>query len=321
VRFGRALAAAVGLLVSAADAPPAGFDVVALGVQGGGDGGDLSSYLIHPADDPRGVTCDAGALVTGLQRARAAGAFGRPAPDVSDLLRTRVRGYLISHAHLDHLAGLLIAAPDDGAKPVYALASVIEAVSRDYLNWRAWPNFADRGPRPLRQYALRDLTPGVAIPLAGTAMSVTAFPLAHDGVESTAFLLRAGEASLLCLGDTGPDAVEKTGRLAALWTVVAEEVRARRLRAIIIEASYPDGRADDRLFGHLTPQWLIRSLEDLERRAGAGSLGGLPVIVNHIKYPADRPDRLRALIAKQLAAGRRLGTRFILPRQGNSWRF
>ena len=310
-----------GLLLIGAGLPPAGFEVVALGVQGGGDGGDLASYLIHPAGDPRGVACDAGSLVTGLRKAKAAGIFGRPGPTVADLLRTRVRGYLVSHAHLDHVAGLVIAAPDDSAKPVYALPSVNAAISRDYLNWRAWPNFADRGPRPLGQYRLQDLTAGAATPLAGTAMTVTAFPLAHDGVESTAFLLKAGAASLLCLGDTGPDAIEKTGRLSALWKAVADEVRARRLRAIIIEASYTDDRADDRLFGHLTPRWLVRSLEDLEREAGPGSLHGLPVIVNHVKYPADQPERLRAAITAQLAAANRSGLRFILPRQGQGWRF
>jgi 3',5'-cyclic-nucleotide phosphodiesterase len=317
----RALAAIlIGLLSIGASGPQAGFDVVALGVQGGGDGGDLASYLIHPAGDPRGVTCDAGTLVAGLQKARAAGAFGRPAADVRDLLRTRVRGYLISHAHLDHVAGLLIAAPDDGAKTVYALPSVNAAISRDYLNWRAWPNFADRGAKPIGQYKLQDLATGVATPLAGTAMTVTAFPLAHDGVESTAFLLRAGGTSLLCLGDTGPDPVEKAGALATLWQAVAAEVRQDRLRGIIIEASYPDDRADDRLFGHLTPRWLARSLEDLEQAAGAGSLSGLPVIVNHIKYPADRPDRLRATITRQLGAGNRIGVRFVIPRQGQYWR-
>ena len=315
-----ALAAAAGLLAVAADAPPARFEVVALGVQGGGDGGDLSSYLIHPAGDPRGVTCDAGTLVAGLQRAKAAGAFGRAAPEVRDLLRSRVRGYLISHAHLDHLAGLLIAAPDDSAKPVYALPSVNAVVSRDYLDWQAWPNFADRGVRPLGQYRLQDLAVGVATPVTGTGMTVTAFPLAHDGVESTAFLLRAGPASLLCLGDTGPDAVEKTRRLVALWRVAADEVKAHRLRAIIIEASYADDQADDHLFGHLTPRWLVRSLEDLERITGTQSLRGLAVIVNHIKYPADQPDRFRQTIAAQLAAHNRVGVRFILPRQGDHWR-
>ena len=29
------------------------------------------------------------------------------------VLTTRIKGYLISHAHLDHVAGLIIASPDD----------------------------------------------------------------------------------------------------------------------------------------------------------------------------------------------------------------
>ena len=36
-------------------------------------------------------------------------------------------------------------------------------------------------------------------------MSVTAFPLSHGGMESTAFLLESDGDGILCFGDTGPD--------------------------------------------------------------------------------------------------------------------
>ena len=40
-------------------------------------------------------------------------------------------------------------------------------------------------------------------------MTVTAFPLSHGGMESTAFLLESDGDALLCFGDTGPDAVRE----------------------------------------------------------------------------------------------------------------
>ena len=43
---------------------------------------------------------------------------------VGYVLTTKIKGYLISHAHLDHLAGLIIASPDDSNKTIYALPSV-----------------------------------------------------------------------------------------------------------------------------------------------------------------------------------------------------
>ncbi|MBV1691847.1 hypothetical protein KRR38_30305 [Novosphingobium sp. G106] len=76
---------------------------------------------------------------------------------------------------LDHVAGMLIASPEDSAKPIYALPSVSKALLDIYFNGEAWANFTDRGKAPLGKYKLVDLTPGKATPLVGTAI------FAHDG--------------------------------------------------------------------------------------------------------------------------------------------
>src|SRR5688572_25308563 len=108
-----------------------GFDLVVLGGLGGIQDGNLSAFLIHPHGDDRAVTCDAGTLVNGLRVADEKGAFAGlmvpgevPLSRVGYVLTTKIKGYLITHAHLDHLAGLVIASPDDGNKPIYALPSV-----------------------------------------------------------------------------------------------------------------------------------------------------------------------------------------------------
>src|SRR6516164_2305052 len=125
--------------VSAAD----GFDVVALGALGGIEDGNLSAWLIHPHDDDRAVTCDAGTLVNGLRVADEKGAFENvkvPADQALSragyVLTNKIKGYLISHAHLDHVAGLVIASPDDSSKPIYALPSVGADLVDHYFNWR-----------------------------------------------------------------------------------------------------------------------------------------------------------------------------------------
>ena len=69
-----------------------------------------------------------------------------------------------------------------------------------YFNWLAWPNFTDRGKAPqLKKYPLTDLAPATPTPLRNTSMTVTAYPLSHGGVESTAFLIESGPDALLCL--------------------------------------------------------------------------------------------------------------------------
>lgn len=286
-----------------------GFDVVSLGSLGGIQDGNLSANLIRPHGDDRAVTCDAGTLVNGL----------RVAGETRGL--DRIKGYLISHAHLDHVAGLIIASPDDGKKPIYALPSVNAALSETYFNWVAWPNFADRGKAPqLKKYALEDLKPGVATPLRDTKMNVTAFPLSHGGIESTAFLVESDDDALLCFGDTGPDAVEKTTRMHDVWMAVADKVKQHRLKAILIESSYTSDRPDNQLFGHLTPKWVLNSLHELDDLAGGRALKDLPVVVTHIKYvlAGEQPQKR---MLEELTAGNDLGVRFIIPRQGDRWHF
>ncbi len=185
------LALALALLAG----PPAfaggGFDVVTLGALGGIEDGNLSATLIHPHDDGRAVTCDAGTLVNGLRVANEKGAFDdvqvpadSPLSRVGYVLTDRIKAYLVSHAHLDHVAGLVIASPDDVAKPILALPSVNAALVESNFNWLAWPNFSDRGKAPqLKKFALHDLTPGTATAIKDTKMSVTAFPLSHGGIE------------------------------------------------------------------------------------------------------------------------------------------
>jgi len=305
-----------------------GFEVVALGARGGIQDGNLSAYLIRPAGDERAVTCDAGALVNGLKVADEKGVFdGIKVPEespngrIGHVLTEGIKGYLISHAHMDHIAGLIAASPDDSKKPIYALPSVNERIERNYFNWEAWPNFGDKGKAPqLKKYEYRDLQAGQKLPLADTAMEVTAFPLSHGGVESSAFLIESGDDALLCFGDTGPDAVEKTTRIADIWAAVADKAKAGHLKGIIIETSYTNAQPDEMLFGHLTPNWLMKSLHDLAAKTGNETLDGLPVIVSHIKYSLKKGDQPQVQILRELEEANDLKVKFILPEQGDHWR-
>ncbi len=323
--------------VSAAPAPShagGGFTVVALGVRGGIEDGNLSSYLIRPQGDDRYVACDAGTLVNGLNVADRRRAFAdvhppaaSPEGRVGYILTDKVKGYLISHAHLDHIAGLLLASPEDSAKPIYVLPSVHERIARSYFNGEAWANFADTGTEPrLGKYHFEDLQPGRAVQIADTAMTVTAFPLAHGKVESTAFLIETGREgardALLCFGDTGSDRIEHATRLHDVWAAVAPRVREHRLKAIIIEVSFPNAQPVSQLFGHLTPAQLLEELHDLAAQAGGkDALRGLPVVIGHIKYTLKTGPLPQAQIRRKLDAGNDLGIRFIIPEQGDRWRF
>ena len=298
----------------------AAFDVVPLGVKGGLEAGSTTAWYIAATGNARGVTCDAGTLISGIRIGIRHGAFG-PRARLEDVFHRRIAAYLVTHAHLDHVAGLVMASPEDAPKPIFALPAVNAALASDYFNWSAWPNLSDRGVPPrLGRYNLYDLVAAAPpVPLADTGLSVTAFPLAHGGVPSTAFLIHAGQDAILCMGDTGPDMIERSDALSHLWSVVAPLIRAGRLRAIIVETSYPDPRPDDQLFGHLTPRWLHLELAKLA--AAAGSIAGVPIVIGHIKPDLSDDDRSARRIMTQLAAPGGPDARYIRARQGRLLRF
>lgn len=324
------LVATAALASSAAEervpAKPA-FDLVVLGAAGGLAEDDLSAFLLFPIGGDAGVALDAGTLHAGIRAALRSGALaglplredGALTPE-GQVLREHVKAYLISHAHLDHVAGLILSSTDDAPKPILALPDSLAVLREHVFNWRLWPNFASDGTPPaLSRYTLTPLRGGESQAIPDTSFRVTAFPLSHAGSASTAFLVESGGQSILYLGDTGPDVVEGAGRLRALWTHVAPLVRARTLHAILVEASYPSERADEKLYGHLTPRWVNAELGVLASLVGgdaADALRGLPVVITHVKPTLERGEDPRARIARELREANPHGVRFIVATQG-----
>lgn len=287
------------------------FKIVPLGVKGGIDESNLSAYMIAPQGSNNYICLDAGTLHYGIEKAVENKVFNIPAEQV---LRRYIKGYLISHSHLDHLAGLIINSPDDTAKNIYAFADCIETFKTRYFTWKSWANFADEGETPqLKKYHYQVLEPASETPLANTEMKVKAFPLSHSNLTSTAFLVSHNEGYVLYLGDTGPDEIEKKSRnLEALWQAVAPLIKAKQLKAIMIEVSFPDEQPDKTLFGHLTPRWLMKEMHQLETLSG--SLTGFKVIVTHVKPPESSIERIKT----QLAAENDLKLDLIYPQQGKA---
>ncbi|UUF15767.1 MULTISPECIES: MBL fold metallo-hydrolase [Flavobacterium] len=287
------------------------FQIVPLGIKGGIDEKNLSAYLIALVNTKDFVCLDAGTVNAGIEKAIENKVFK---VSTSEVLRKYIKGYLISHAHLDHVSGLIINSPADSSKTVYATEKCMEMMENHYFNDQTWANFGDKGVGfPLKKYHFQTLNLGEETPLSNTKMTVKAFPLSHvNPFESTAFLIKNEDNYVLYLGDTGPDSVEKSDKLKALWTAVAPLVQSNQLKGIFIEVSFPNEQPDKFLFGHLTPNHLMTELHVLEELAGKGSLKNFKIIITHLKPPAKNITKIK----EQLKTQNDLGLKIIYPEQG-----
>jgi cAMP phosphodiesterase len=292
-------------------AQKAAFDVVPLGVKGGIDETNLSAYLVAPINTHDYICLDAGTINAGIEKAIDTKVF---TVSVSEVLRQYIKGYCISHAHLDHVSGLIINAPADSSKTVYATKKCMEMMEKHYFNGDTWANFGDEGPGfQIKKYHFQTLIPGEETKITNTTMTVKAFPLSHvNPFESTAFLIQNGNDSVLYLGDTGPDSVEKSNDLSALWKTVAPLIQNKQLRGVFIEVSFPNEQPDNSLFGHLTPNHLMKELHKLEEFTGKGALKNFKIIITHLKPPTKNMVKIKEQLQKQ----NDLGVQLVFPEQG-----
>ena len=286
------------------------FKVIPLGVKGGLDESNLSAYLVAASGNDQFICLDAGTIYKGLELTAQKKIFKSSNPSI--IQQNNINSYFISHAHLDHTAGLIMNSPNDKAKNLYGLASVLDVFKKNYFTWSAWANFGTEGEAPiLKKYSYQTLTPKLEIPIDKTGLFVTPFVLSHvNPYESTAFLVRNQDAYLLYLGDTGPDRVEQSTQLAQLWQTIAPLVIKNQLKAIFIEVSFDNSVSEKALFGHLTPNLLMEEMVKLNQLAN-GQLKNTQLYVTHIKPCDDCEIKIKA----EIQAANQIGLKIFYPTQ------
>jgi 3',5'-cyclic-nucleotide phosphodiesterase len=289
-----------------------GFKIIPLGVKGGLDESNLSAYLVAASGSDQFICLDAGTIYKGLELAAAKKLFKSTNP--SKIQQEQINGYFISHAHLDHTAGLIMNSPNDNAKNLYGLASVLDVFKKNYFTWSAWANFGNEGEAPiLKKYTYQTLVPTKEIAIDNTGLFVTPFLLSHvKPYESTAFLVRNQNSFLLYLGDTGADKVEQSEQLDALWKTVAPLVMNKQLKGIFIEVSFDNSIPEKALFGHLTPNLLIEEMGKLNQLSN-GQLNNTPLYVTHIK-PCDGCE---IKIKSEIQKANQIGLNIFYPSQAS----
>ncbi len=125
-----------------ADGPDPGaasaqFVTIVLGAAGGLQEANLTAYLLAPIGERQFIALDAGTVLSGLQAATKMGSFADiqvpPASSLTQegwILRQHIKAYVLSHAHLDHISGLILNAPDDSPKPILGLDATLDTPAR-----------------------------------------------------------------------------------------------------------------------------------------------------------------------------------------------
>lgn len=95
--------------------------------------------------------------------------------------------------------------------------------------------------------------------MSGSGPGQAEIPCVYD---SSSYFIRDVETGVevLIFGDVEGDSISLNPRNQHIWQEAAPKVAMGKLKAILIECSYDDSRPVDRLFGHLTPSFLIQEL-------------------------------------------------------------
>jgi len=118
-------------------------------------------------------------------------------------------------------------------------------------------------------------------------------------------------------GDTGPDEVEKQGKLSAIWQYLAKQMQTKTLRGVVIEVSYANQQPDNLLFGHLTPKWLMSELTRFHALLdNKKALKDMQIVISHMKYSLKNTVDPKVKIKQQLEQLNKLGLNFIIAKQG-----
>ena len=169
----------------------------------------------------------------------------------------RIRDIVVTHAHLDHIAGLPLFIDDlfsTLTEPVtiHATLAVIDTLERDVFNWSVYPRFSElansNGPvlryepfGPAEEFTVKNLT-------------FRAIEVNHK-VPSTGFLISDGKSTVAMSGDTAGT--------ECFWNLVNA---ADEISAILIECAFPDELGDlAAVSHHLTPRGMQLELDKCKK--------------------------------------------------------
>ena len=207
-----------------------------------------------------------------------AGSLGWFAPPAEQV---RVRHVLLTHAHIDHVAGLPVFIDNvyqlsDEPPTVLGTPATLAALQSHVFNDTLMPDFVELGRRMAPFFRTRALTPGVPVTLG--RYTITPHAVDHT-VPTVAFTIDDGIEAVAVVTDTAP-----------VPALIEGLVATPRLTRVYLEASFPTRMAD------LAVTTKHHTASDFLAVAARLAAAGLAVVPIHLKprYAAEVLAELRA---------------------------
>lgn len=183
---------------------------------------------------------------------------GSLATSATDVHREQIRDIVLTHAHLDHVAGLPIFVDDLFAtltEPlrIHAAPEIIEIMERDIFNWSVYPRFSELSNKQKPVLCYLPFQAGKKFNVRH--LSLTAVDVNHK-VPSTGFVISDETSTIVLTGDTA--------EMDSFWGVVNG---LDSINAVLVECAFPDELTDlADISHHLTPSKLVDELSKFERK-------------------------------------------------------
>jgi cAMP phosphodiesterase len=171
----------------------------------------------------------------------------------TDLQRLQIRDIILTHAHLDHIAGLPMFIDDlfatlDGPVRIHATREVIEILERDVFNWAVYPRFSELMNKHGRVVEYREFKQGAQF--AAQHLTIASVAVNHK-VAASGYVVSDGDSAVGITGDTA--------ETDDIWRALES---IENLKALLIECAFPNEMSDlAKVSNHLTPESLEKELE------------------------------------------------------------
>ena len=174
----------------------------------------------------------------------------------SEVQRRDVRDIILTHTHLDHIAGLPLYIDDlfstlKAPIRVHATGEMIEILERDIFNWEVYPRFSELCNEcgPVIEYVKFERGSKFSV----QHLNIVSVPVNHK-VSASGYIISDDDASVAITGDTA--------ETDEIWTALNS---VTDLKALLIECAFPNELNElAAVSNHLTPRKLERELEKLQ---------------------------------------------------------